>query len=221
MPAPDHFDTSQSVRLRRPQPPRIAPQRTHSSRRTVFKRLCLVTAVIVFGVVLFSVENAAKLLTNLTAAVVVPSIPLTQAPQSPSDSGESSIAKSEPIDSEDRVSTLTEPARASVEAATSESLVRQFEAWAAEQDAQRLTREQLNKDHPSSPKTIPDRAEGTTGPTAPVQKERVSRSIRSVRMRVSPQDSPKEIRHVQNARVQAVSPQRNGAKLSQASAVRN
>ena len=218
MPAPDHFDTSQSVRLRRPQPPRIAAHRPRSSRRSVFKRLCLVTTVIIFGVVLFSVENAAKLLTNLTATMVVPGIPqLTQAPRLPFDSGESSIAKTEPIGSEDRVSTLIEPARASVEAATPQTLEMQFEAWAAEQDAQRLTKEPLSKD---SPKTIPERAdEGTTG--APVQKDRVSRSIRRVRTRVSPQDPPKEVRQVQNARVQAVPPQRNGAAFSQASAVRN
>ena len=107
----------------------------------------MVTAVIVFGVVLFFVENAAKLLTNLMATMVVPSIPqLTRAPQSPSGSGESSIAKSESIASEDRVSTLAEPARASVEAATSETLVMQFEAWAAEKDAQRIATEQLNQD---------------------------------------------------------------------------
>jgi hypothetical protein len=110
-------------------------------------------------------------------------------------------------------------ARASVEPATSQTLERQFEAWAAEQDAQGLTTEQLNKD---SPKSIPDRAfEGTTGSTAPVQKDRVSRSIQRVRTRVSPQDSPKGIRQVQNTRVQAVRPQRNEAEFSQTSAVRN
>ena len=208
MPASDHFDTYQPVRLVGPQPPKIAPHRPCSSRRRVFARLFLVAAVIVFGVVLFSVENAAKLLTNLTATMVVPSIrQLTGASHSPSDSGDSSITKSEPIDSEDRVPTLAEPARASVEAATSENLLMQFETWAAKRDAQGPAAEQL--DQGSSSKTIPDRAiEVATGSIGPAQKDRISRSNRKVRTTVPPQKPPKEIRQMQSARVQAAPPQR-------------
>src|SRR5262249_45706033 len=147
-----------------------------------FKRMFLVAAVIVFGVVLFSVENAAKLVTNLTATMVVPSVPqLRQASRSSSDSGESSIAKSEPIESEDRISRRVDRARASVEAVTSGTLLMQFEAWAAERDAQRLAAEQSDQDR-SSPKIVPDRAvEVTSRLTAPVQKDGISRSIRKVR----------------------------------------
>jgi hypothetical protein len=212
MPASDHFDTYQPVRLVRPQPPKIAPSRPRSSRRRVFARLFLVAAVIVFGVVLFSVENAAKLLTNLTATMVVPSIPqLTPASQSPSDSGESSIAKSERIDSEKRVSTLAEPARASVEAATSDLLM-QFEAWAAKRDGQRPATEQLDQ---GSSSNIPDRAiEVATGSIGPAQKDRVSRSSRKVRTTVPSQEPPKEIRQMQSARVQAAPPQRNSTSES-------
>lgn len=219
MPASDHFDTYQPVRLVRPQPPKIAPHRPRSSRRRVFARLFLVAAVIVFGVVLFSVENAAKLLTNLTATMVVPSIPqLTRASQSPSDSGESSsgessIAKSERIDSENRVSTVAEPARASVEAATSENLLMQFEAWAAKRDVQRPATEQL--DEGSSFKTTPDRAiEVATESIGPAQKDRLSRSSRKVRTTLPQQEPPKEIRQMQSARVQSVPPQRNSTSES-------
>jgi hypothetical protein len=209
MPASDHFDTYQPVRLVRPQPPKIAPHRPRSSRQRAIARLFLVATVIVFGVVLFSVENAAKLLTNLTATMVVPSIPqLTGASRSPSDSGESSITKSERIDSENRVSTLAEPARASVEAATSENVLIQFEAWAAKRDAQRAVTEQL--DQGSSSKTIPERAiEVATGSIGPAQKDRVSRSNRKVRTTVPAQEPPNEIRQMQSARVQAAPPQRN------------
>jgi hypothetical protein len=219
MPTSEQFDTYQPVRLPRPRPPRTAPHRPRSSRRTVFKRLFLVAAVIVFGVVLFSVENAAILLTNLTATMVAPSIPQPrQASQPPSDSGESSIAKSEPIESEDRISRLVDPARASVEVATSETLLMQFEAWAAERDAQQLTAEQ-SAQHRSSPKTVADRAvEATTGLAATVQKDRVSRSIRKVRPKVSLQQPPKQVDQLKNARVRAPPSQRNEAKFSQASA---
>jgi hypothetical protein len=207
MSASDHFDTYRPVRLVRPQPPKIAPDRPRSSRRRVFARLFLVAAVIVFGVVLFSVENAAKLLTNLTGTMVVPSIPQLTASQSPSDSGESSIAKSERIDSENRGSTLAEPARASIEVATPENLLMQFEAWAAKRDAQRPATEQLGQGSPA--KTIPDRAiEVATGSMGPAKKDRAARSNRKVTA-LPPQEPPKEIRQTQSARVQAAPPQRN------------
>jgi hypothetical protein len=143
--------------------------------------------------------------------MVVPSIPqLTQASQTPSNSGVSSIA------SEDRVSTVVEPARASAGAATSETVLQQFQAWAAEQDAQQVATVQPVQDHSSSTKTIPNQpVEGTTGSIGFGQKS--SRSIPKARKRVS----PKEMRQTEGARVQAAPTQRNGAKLSQASVGRN
>jgi hypothetical protein len=182
------------------------------------KRLFVVTTVIVFGVVLFSVENTAKLLADLTAKMVVPSIPqLTQASQTPPDSGVYSIA-TEPIASEDRVSTVVEPARASAGAATSETVLRQFQAWAAEQDAQQVAAVQPVQDHSSSTKIIPDQpVEGTTGSIGLAQNDRGSRSIPKARKRIS----PKEIRQTEGARVQAAPTQRNGARVSQASVGRN
>jgi hypothetical protein len=213
MPAQDRFSTYHPVRSLRPQPPRIAPHRPATSRRAILKRLFVVTAVIVFGVVLFSVENTAKLLADLTAKMVVPSIPqLTQASQTPSNSGVSSIA------SEDRVSTVVEPARASAGAATSETVLQQFQAWAAEQDAQQVATVQPVQDHSSSTKIIPDQpVEGTTGSIGLGQNDLGSRSIPKTRKRVS----PKEMRQTEGARVQAAPTQRNGAKLSQASVGRN
>lgn len=220
MPTPDHFGTHQPVRSLRPQPPRIAPHRTARSLRAVLKRLLVVAAVIVFGVVLFSVENTAKLLTDLTATMVVPGIPQLAQAQTPSDSPVSSIAKSEPIASEDRVSTLVEPARASVEAPTSEILWRQFQAWADEQDAQQVAKAQQDRDHSSSAKTIPDQAvERTTESVGLVQRERGSRSIPKARTRMSQRESSKEIRHTRIAPVQAAPPQRGLAK--QGSSARN
>jgi hypothetical protein len=219
MPAQGHFSTYHPLRSLRPQPPRIAPHRPATSRRAILKRLFVVTAVIVFGVVLFSVENTAKLLADVTAKMVVPSIPqFTQASQTPSDSGVSSIAKSEPIASEDRVSTVVEPARTSVEAATSETVLRQFQAWAAEQDAQQVATVQPVQDHSSATKIIPDQpVEGTTGSIGLGQNDVGSRSIPKARKRVS----PKKMRQTEGARVQAAPTQRNGAKLSQASVGRN
>jgi hypothetical protein len=214
MPAQDHFSTYHPVRSLRPQPPRIAPHPPAASRRAILKRLFVLTAVIVFGVVLFSVENTAKLLADLTAQVVAPSIPqLTQASQTPSDSGVSSIEKSEPIASEDHVSTVVEPARASAGAATSETVLQQFQAWAAGQDTQHTV--QPVQDHSSSTKIIPDQpVEGTIGLAQNVLS---SRSIPKARKRVS----PKEMRQTEGARVQAAPTQRNGAKFSQASVGRN
>jgi hypothetical protein len=222
MSASGHFGTYQPVRSLRPQPPSTAPRGTRSSRRMIFKRLCLIVAALVFGFFLFSVENTAKLLTYLTATVAgPPSIPQLKVSSSPSDSGESSVAKSEPNGSEDRVSTLVEPLRSDVETPTSEALLRQFEAWAAEQDAQQLATVQPDQDRSPSPKTNPNRVvDETVSSTGLDQKDRGSRSAPKARVRASPQQS-NESRHIQHAGVQAAPPQRAGSKFSQASGVRN
>jgi hypothetical protein len=221
MRAPNHFGTYRPVRLLRPGPPRPDPHRPATSRRMIFKRLFIVTAAIVFGVFLFSVENAAKLLTDVTAAMFMPrTLQPMQSSLSPSDSRDSSIAESQPISGKPHASTLVEPTHADVEAPAPESLFRQFQAWAAEQDAQQLATVQPDQDHSSSLKTVSGQSvEGTTGSIVPVQNDRGSRSVRRTRKPVSPRDSPKEIRQTESARVPA--PPRNAAKLSQASVGRN
>lgn len=221
MRAPDHFGTYQPVRLLRPEPPRLDPDRPATSWRMIFKRLFIVTAAIVFGVFLFSVENAAKLVTDVTAAMFTPrTLQPMQSSLPPSDSRDSSIAQSQPIGGEPHASALVEPTHADVETPTPESLFRQFQAWAAEQDAQQLATVRPDQDHSSSLKAIPGRsAEGTSGSIVPVQNDQGSRSVRRARKRVSPQDSTKEVRQSESARVPA--PPRNAAKLSQASVGRN
>ena len=188
----------------------------------MFRRLFVVAAVIVFGVVLFSVENTAKLLADLAATVVGPNIPqLTRASQSYFDTRDFSIAKPEPVGSDGPASSLIGSTHAAVEAPTSETLLRQFQAWAAEQDAQQLATAQLNQVS-SSPKAISERAvEGTFGSTGPVQKERRSPSTPKAQPRVTPQASQKQIWQTQSARVQVAPAQHNGAKFTQAAAVRN
>jgi len=221
MEAHDHFSTYRPVRLLRPEP-KIAPERPATFRRT-FKRLFLVAAVIAFGVVLFSVENTAKLLADLAVAMIVPRVPeFTQASQTPSDSRVSSIAKLQPIGGEYSETTLVEPPRLDVKTPTSETLLRQFQAWAAEQDAQQLATAQTDQDRSSSLKTIPGRAvEEAVGSTGLGPKDRGSRSAPKARTKASPQTPQKEIRQTQSARVQVAPTQRNEAKFSQASVVRN
>ena len=219
MEAHDHFNTYRPVRLLRPEPPETAPKKPATFRRTV-KRL-LIAAVIAFGVVLFSVENTAKLLADLAASMIAPRVSeFTQTSQTPSASRDSSIAKLQPTGGEDRESTLVEPPRSDVDTPTSETLLRQFQAWAAEQDAQQLATAQTDQDRSSSLKTIPGRAVeeavGSTGlgPKGP-------RSAPKARTKASPQTPKKEIRQTQSARVQVAPTQRNEAKFSQASVVRN
>jgi hypothetical protein len=219
MPTESHFSLNHRIHLPRLEPRSEARDRAATLWR-ILKRGFLIALVTAFGSVVLSVENTAKFLVDVTASLVDGSArqPRTNQPelisQSSSDSATFAIAKHESIDGEGAASEPAEQNRGEIPEPTPEILFRQFQAWAAEKDAQRLATVQPPQDS-SPPQTAPTRAvEETAGFIGFGKKDRHVQRIRNARTQVAKQDSRKEIRRPQNPQVQVPLARGTGAQVS-------
>jgi hypothetical protein len=85
---------------------------------------------------------------------------------------------------------------------TSEILFRQFQAWAAEKDAQRLATVQSVQDPPTLQTAAARAVQETTGSIGLAQRDRRVQRKPNVRPLMAKQESRKEARQLQNVRVQ-------------------
>jgi hypothetical protein len=226
----DPFSPDPCIHQLRSEPRGKARHRAASSLR-ILKRGLLVAVATAVGFVLFPVENTAKILADVTASLVdgtalrphhyQPS-PISQSDtdaQAPADAQALSIAKNEPISGESAAAEPVEQNHTEIREPSTETLFKQFQAWAAEKDAQQLATEQPVPDLPE-PQTAPARVvEKTGGSIGPVQKDRHVQRVDNARTRISMQEPRKEIRRPQNARV--IVPPVQGAQAAQASGSRN
>jgi hypothetical protein len=231
MPMKDPFSPDPRIHQLQSEPRGKARDRAATSSR-ILKRGLLVAVVTVLGFIVLPVENTAKILADVTASLVDGSAlrPHTYQPapisQSPTDAQVVSIAKNEPIDGESAASepieqNHIEQNHTEIREPSPEILFKQFQAWAAEKDAQQLATTQSAPDA-SVLQTAPARAvEKTAGSAGLLQKDRRVQRVDNARTRMSMQDSRKEIRRPQNAGVNVSPAQRTGAQASPASASRN
>jgi hypothetical protein len=238
MPTKDPFIPDPSIHQLRSEPPGKARDRAAISSR-ILKRGLLVAVATALGLVVLPVENTAKILADVTASLVDGSArwphtsqpaPISQSPtdaqaptdaQTPTDAQVFSIAKNEPISVESAASEPVEQKHTELREPSPEILFKQFQAWAAEKDAQELAAAQSVPDA-SALQTAPARAvEKTAGSIGLVQKDRRVPRVDNARTRMSMQDSRKEIRRPQNAGVNVPPAQRTGAQASPASGSRN
>ena len=216
----------------RSEPRGKARNRAATSSR-ILKRGLLVAVATAIGLVVLPVANTAKILADVTASLVDGSAlwphtsqpaPIWQSPtdaQTPTDAQVFSIAKNEPISVESAASEPVEQNHTELREPSPEILFKQFQAWAAEKDAQELAAAQSVPDA-SALQTAPARAvEKTAGSAGLMQKDRRGPRVDNARTRMSMQDSRKEIRRPQNAGVNVPPAQRTGAQASPASGSRN
>jgi hypothetical protein len=228
----DPFSPDPCIHQLRSEPRGKARDRAASSWR-ILKRGLLVAVATAVGFVLFPVENTARILADVTASLVDGSAlrphphqpaPISQSDtdaQAPADVQVLSIAKNEPISGESAASEPIEQNHREIREPSTEILFKQFQAWAAEKDAQQLATEQPVPDPPAL-QTAPARlVEKTGGSIGPVQKDRHAQRVDNARTRISMQDSRKEIRRPQNARVNVPPAQGTGAQAAQTSGSRN
>jgi hypothetical protein len=233
MPMKVPFSPDPRIRQLQSEPPGKARDRAATLSR-ILKRGLLVAVATAVGLLVLPVENTAKILADVTASLVDGSAlrphtyqqpaPISQSPadaQAPTDAQVFSIAKNEPIAGESAASEPIEQNHTEIREPSTEILFKQFQAWAAEKDAQQLATAQSVPDPPAL-QTAPARAvEKTAGSTGLVQKDRPVQRVDSARTRMSMQDSRKEIRRPQNAGVNVPPAQRTGAPASQTPGSRN
>src|SRR5262245_30853668 len=212
MPMKDPFIPDPGSHQLRSEPRGKARHRAATSSR-ILKRGLLVAVATAFGLVVLPVENTAKILADVTASLVDGSAlwphtsqpaPISQSPtdaQTPTDAKVFSIAKNEPISVESAASEPVEQNHTELREPSPEILFKQFQAWAAEKDAQELAASQSVPDAPAL-QTAPARTvEKTAGSAGLMQKDRRGPRVDNARTRMSMQDSRKEIRRPQNAGV--------------------
>jgi hypothetical protein len=238
MPMKVPFSPDPRIHQLQSEPPGKARDRAATSSR-ILKRGLLVAVATAVGLLILPVENTAKILVEVTASLVDGSAirphtyqpaPISQSPadaraptdaQAPADPQVFSTAKNEPIAGESAASEPIEQNQTEIREPSPEILFKQFQAWAAEKDAQQLATAQSVPDPPAL-QTAPARAvEKTAGSTGLVQKDRHVQRVDSARTRMSMQDSRKEIRRPQNAGVNIPPAQRTGAQASQTPGARN
>jgi hypothetical protein len=232
MPMKVPFSPDPRIHQLQSESPGKARDRAATSSR-ILKRGLLVAVATAVGLLILPVENTAKILVEVTASLVDGSAirphsyqpaPISQSPadaQAPADAQVFSTAKNEPIAGESAASEPIEQNQTEIREPSPEILFKQFQAWAAEKDAQQLATAQSVPDPPAL-QTAPARAiEKTAGSTGLVQKDRHVQRVDSARTRMSMQDSRKEIRRPQNAGVNVPPAQRTGAQASQTPGSRN
>jgi hypothetical protein len=207
MPTPDHFSL---IRHDHPRPPELRekPRERVAPMRRILKRGLLIALVTVLGFGVLSVEGTAKFLVDLTASFVGGSarqLPISQSlqvSQPAPDSADVTIAGYEKVGGESATAEAVAEIPRDIPEPTSEILFRQFQAWAAEEDAQRAARAQSVQDSPALQPAPARAVEDTTASIGRAPKDRHVQRIPSVRPQLARQDSQKEIRQPQNAGVQ-------------------
>lgn len=227
----DPFSPDPCIHQLRSEPRGKARDRAATSLRILKRGLLVAVATAVGFVVLPPVENTGKILADVTASLVDGSAlrphphqpaPISQSDtdaQAPADVQVLSIAKNEPISGESAASEPIEQNHREIREPSTEILFKQFQAWAAEKDAQQLATEQPVPDPPALQTAPPRLVEKTGGSIAPVQKDRHVQRVDNARTRISMQEPRKEIRRPQNARV--IVPPAQGAQAAQTSGSRN
>jgi len=214
-PPDDHFPLFLSEHAGEPEQPGIGiawDKAVISSR--ILKTSILVVTATAIGIAILSVGNPVALLANVTASLVDKSAlqpgtdqstPTIQSIAGTQDSPPT--AKDAPT--RDEIAAASEPAGQSQTENSeppSEALFRQFQAWAAEKDAQaqvgpvqhvQNARAQVVQNAPAQV------AENARAPLRPMQKHRHVRPVHSARAEIRPVHNPrKKVRREQNARVQ-------------------
>jgi hypothetical protein len=172
----------------------------------VLKTSILVATVTAIGIAFLSVENPVTLLADVTASPVDKSAlqPGTDQPTPTIQSAADAQAlppSAKDAPTRDEIAAASESAGQSQmenSEPSSEALFRQFQAWAAEKDAQaQVGPVQSVQDAPAQA------AENARAPLRPMQKHRHVRPVHSARAEIRPVQNPrKKVRREQNARVQ-------------------
>ena len=205
MPTPAHFslirhDHLPTLELRKKPRERVAPV------WRILKRGLLISLVTALSFGVLSVEGIAKFLVDLTTSFVggsarqFPTSQSVQVSQPAPDSGD--VARYEKIEDPSVAAEAVVESQREIPEPTSEILFRQFQAWAAEEDARRAAEVQSVQDSSTLQPAPARAAEDTTGTLGRTQKDRHIQRIPNVRPQLARQDSQKEIRQPQNAGVQ-------------------
>jgi len=214
-PPDDHFPLFLSEHAGEPEQPGIGiawDKAVISSR--ILKTSILVVTATAIGIAILSVGNPVALLANVTASLVDKSAlqpgtdqstPTIQSIAGTQDSPPT--AKDAPT--RDEIAAASEPAGQSQTENSeppSEALFRQFQAWAAEKDAQaqvgpvQHVQDATAQVVQNAPAQV---AENARAPLRPMQKHRHVRPVHSARAEIRPVHNPrKKVRREQNARVQ-------------------
>ena len=203
----DHFSPIHRMRLPGPEPRGESRGGAATWWRSL-KRGFLIAVVAALSFMVLSVENTAKFLADVTASVIhgsahqPPANQPLQFSQPASDSADFAVARQEPIGSNSATSEPAEQSPGEIPEPTSEILFRQFQAWAAEKDAQQLATVQSVQDPPTLQTAAARAVQETTGSTGLAQSDRRVQRKPNVRPPMAKQESRKEARQPQNARVQ-------------------
>jgi hypothetical protein len=192
-----------------------APDRAVAPSR-VFKASILIAAVTATGIGILALGNPAALLAQMSASLVGNSSPQpTPAIQSAADTpapSNAAVAQAVPPATRDAPArdelAAPEPAAKDLteqSEPSSETLFAQFQAWAAEQDAQ--TRSGLVQPVQNPPARVVQNgpapaAENVRTPYRLVQKRRQIRAVRNARAEVRTQNLRKQVRGTQGARAE-------------------
>lgn len=203
----DHFSPIHRTHLPGPEPRGESRGGAATLWRSL-KRGFLIAVVAALSFMVLSVENTAKFLADVTASVIhgsahqPPANQPLQFSQPASDSADFAVARHEPVGGNSATPEPTEQSPAEIAEPTTEILFRQFQAWAAEKDAQQLATVQSVQDPPTLPTAAAQPVQETTGSIGLAQRDRRVQRKPNVRPPTAKQESRKEARQLQNARVQ-------------------